>query len=130
MEETGMKLSERIKGTAILCGMGFLIVAISVFLTDLLFLKNISFNWFQIALMGFFSSLCMTPLFYWVRIVMENGGIEATQLSGLELNERDVREAISNWVYIHYKKKVEGDLEFARDESGALSCKVSVRNDS
>jgi len=124
-----MKLGERIKGTAILTGMGFVIVSISVFLTDFLLLKSIAFSWYQIVLFGLISSLFLSPLFYWIRTVMEHGGIEATQLSGLELNERDVREAVSNWVYIHYKKKVEGDLEFARDESGALSCKVSVRND-
>jgi len=125
-----MKWGERVKGTVILTGMGFLIIAISIFLTDFFLLKSVEYSWLQIVLFALISSIFLSPLFFWMRRVMEHGGIEATQLSGLELNERDVKEAISNWVYIHYKKKVEGDLEFARDESGALSCKVSVRSDS
>ncbi|MDA3958704.1 hypothetical protein [Oceanispirochaeta sp.] len=125
-----MKWGERIKGTALLTGISFLIVAVAVILTDFLLLKNISISWFQVVLMALTSSVLLTPLFYWVRLMLEHGGIEATQLSNLELNERDVREAVSNWVYIHYNKKVEGGLEFSRDDSGILSCKVTVRNDS
>ena len=125
-----MKWGERIKGTAILTGISFMIVALAVFMTDFLILKNINISWGQIIIVAFFSSLLLTPLFYWVRLTLENGGIEATQLSNLELNERDVREAVSNWVFIHYNKKLEGGLEFSRDDSGVLSCMVTVRNDS
>lgn len=124
-----MKLGDRVKGTAILAGLSFLIVCLATFLADVLILKKLSINFFQILLVGLFSTLLLAPLFYWLRIRLDNSSIEATQLSDLELNERDVKEAVSNWVYIHYRKRLEGDLEFARDENGALSCKVTVRND-
>jgi len=124
-----MKLGDRIKGTAILAGLCFLIVCLSTFLADLLIFKNLSINLFQVLLVGLFSTLLMSPLFYWLRMRLDSSGIEATQLSDLELNERDVKEAVSNWVYIHYRKRLEGELEFGRDENGALSCKVTVRNE-
>jgi hypothetical protein len=124
-----MKLGDRIKGTAILAGLSFLIVCLATFLADFLILKNLSINIFQIVLVGLFSTLLLAPLFYWLRIRLDSTGIEATQLSDLELNERDVKEAVSNWIYIHYKKRLEGELEFGRDENGALSCKVTVRNE-
>ncbi|QEN09731.1 hypothetical protein EXM22_17710 [Oceanispirochaeta crateris] len=125
-----MKTGDRVKSIALLTGISFVIVSFAVVLTDYLFLKNISIHWLQVVLMALISSILLTPLFYWLRLTLENGGIEATQLSNLELNERDVREAVSNWVYIHYNKKVEGGLEFSRDDSGVLNCKVTVRNDS
>jgi hypothetical protein len=125
-----MKTGDRIKSIALLTGISFVIVSLAVVLSDYLFLKNMSIHWLQVVLMALISSILLTPLFYWLRVTLENGGIEATQLSNLELNERDVREAVSNWVYIHYNKKVEGGLEFSRDDSGVLNCKVTVRNDS
>lgn len=124
-----MKLGDRIKGTAILAGLSFLIVCLATFLADFLILKNLSINIFQVVLIGFISTLLLAPLFYWLRIRLDSSGIDATQLSDLELNERDVKEAVSNWVYIHYRKRLEGELEFGRDENGALSCKVTVRNE-
>ncbi|MDC7234913.1 MAG: hypothetical protein PQJ58_16895 [Spirochaetales bacterium] len=125
-----MEWRNRIKGTLILAAVSFVIVSLATFLADLIILRDLSINIFQIFLVGFFSTLLLSPLFFWLRMKLDSSSIEATQLSDLELNERDIKEAVSNWVYIHYRKKVEGDLEFSRAEGGTLNCKVTVRNDS
>ena len=110
-------------------GVSFGVVSLTLYLADLL-VKSVDIRLYFILLVGLFASVLLQPLFVWMHLRMEQGGIEATRLSDLELNERDLREAVSNWVFIHYRKTLEGDMEFSRDPSGVLNCKITVREDS
>ena len=129
VKELFMKWGNRIKSMVVQGSISFVIVSLTLYLADLL-IKAVDIRWYFILLVGFFASLLLQPLFIWMNLRMEQGGIEATRLSDLELNERDIREAISNWVFIHYRKTLEGDMEFSRDASGVLNCKITVREDS
>ena len=124
-----MEWGNRVKSMAIQGGITFAVVFLTLFLADML-IEPVDISWIFILLVGIVVSLLLQPLFIWMHFRMEQGGIEATRLTDLELNERDIREAVSNWVYIHYRKTLEGDLEFSRDASGVLNCKVTVRDDS
>jgi hypothetical protein len=128
-KELYMNWGKRIKSLAVQGGVSFAVVSLTLYLADLL-MKTVDIRWYFILLVGAFASLLLQPLFIWMQMRMEQGGIEATRLSDLELNERDIREAVSNWVFIHYRKTLEGEMEFSRDASGVLNCKITVREDS
>ncbi len=124
-----MKWGDKIKGTILYTVISFILIGAAAYLTDFIFFRNTDIKLFYILLSAALSAVLLAPLFIWIRSRGKEGGIEATQLSDLELNERDVREAVSNWVYIHYKKKMEGNMEFSRDENGALNCRITVRSE-
>ena len=65
-----------------------------------------------------------------IRSRMTEGPIQATRLTDLELNDRDICEAVDQWVYTHYKKKGDGVKDFRLDENGFLVCKGTVRDES
>lgn len=50
-------------------------------------------------------------------------------LEEIDLDEDDLNEAVSNWVYAEKKKRLEGDLRFLEDDDGNVSCRVTVRKD-
>ncbi len=125
-----MKLVDKLKGTLLFTGISFILIGAAAYLTDFIIFRNTDIGFLFIILSAAIGALLLAPLFFLFRSMTRQGGIEATQLSDLELNERDVREAVSNWVFIHYKKKMEGDMEFSRDENGALNCKITVRSES
>ena len=51
------------------------------------------------------------------------------QLEEVDLDEDDLNEAVSTWVYIHRKQRVEGELRFLEDDDGNVSCRATVRKE-
>ncbi len=124
-----MKTGIRIKDTVILVFLGIVFVALALFLLGLLIPEaGLSLAYTGIA--ACFAGLFLSPLFFWFTLkARAGGGIDAAPLSDMELNERDIREAVSNWIHIHYGKKLEGELEFYKDNAGILNCRASVRDE-
>ena len=50
-------------------------------------------------------------------------------LEELELNEEDLSEAISNWVYAKQKRRMEGRIQLLEDDAKNVICRVTVRKD-
>lgn len=53
----------------------------------------------------------------------------AYTLEEIELDERELNDAVGNWVYARYRKRAEEDARFLEDEDGSVSCRVTVRKD-
>ncbi len=45
------------------------------------------------------------------------------------LNEENLTEAVSYWVYIRYRKHLEGRIQFLEDNVGNVICRATVRKD-
>ncbi len=53
----------------------------------------------------------------------------AFALEEIDLDEDDLTEAVGNWVYARYKRRMEDDARFLEDEDGNVTCRVTVRKD-
>jgi len=124
-----MELRDRLLGALFLSLITSAVVLLVVLLTDAVLLQSVSIGFLQEMLIAVVVGLLLFPLYYWLRVRMEHEDIQATRVTDLDLNERDLREAVDQWVYIHYGKKAEGSMDFTRDEDGAVSCRVTVRDD-
>ena len=107
-----------------------IVLSAILLLSDRFLMKQFSIGIFPILLIAVVAGLLLSPYFYWIRSRMAEGPIQATRLTDLELNDRDIREAVDQWVYTHYKKKADGVMDFRLDENGSLVCKVTVRDES
>ncbi len=97
---------------------------------DKVLLKKMDFGFFLSLGVSLLAGILLFPFFLWMRSRIIEEPIPATRLSDLELNDRDIREAVDQWVYVHYKKKAEGLMDFSQDEKGSLVCRVTVRDES
>ncbi len=125
-----MKIGNGTKTAFVFVVFSFFLVGLAVFLVDFLFIPEREIPFLLVVLMSFFAVLFLSPLFFWVGLKRDQSRIEASALLDIELNERDIREAVSNWIHIHYAKKLEGELEFYKDDAGLMNCKASVRDES
>ena len=53
----------------------------------------------------------------------------AYALEELDLDEDELRKAVSLWVFATRDKRVEGEPRFLEDDSGGVSCRVAVRRE-
>ena len=97
---------------------------------DKVLLKNIDLGVFLSLAVSLLVGILLFPFFLWMRSRIIEEPIPATRLSDLELNDRDIREAVDQWVYVHYKKRAEGVMDFEIDDKGILTCTVTVRDES
>ncbi len=97
---------------------------------DQVLLKGIDLGIFLSLAISLLAGILLFPFFLWMRSRIMEEPIPATRLSDLELNDRDIREAVDQWVYVHYKKRAEGVMEFSLDDKGSLACTVTVRDES
>ena len=51
------------------------------------------------------------------------------ELEEVDLDEDELNDAVSTWIYIHRRKRVEGDLRFLEDDDGNVSCRATVHKD-
>jgi hypothetical protein len=51
-------------------------------------------------------------------------------LEEVDINETELSEAVSNWLYVHRRKRLEGELRFLEDDDGNVTCRATVRKDS
>ncbi len=50
-------------------------------------------------------------------------------LEEIVLNEEHLTEAVSYWVYIRYRKHLEGRIQFLEDNAGNVTCRATVRKE-
>ncbi|MCG8453625.1 MAG: hypothetical protein MI717_10640 [Spirochaetales bacterium] len=56
-------------------------------------------------------------------------GYAGYPLEELDLGEDELNDAVANWVFAHYRKRVEGEIRFLEDEDGGVSCRATVRKE-
>ena len=96
---------------------------------DKVLLKDVKLGIFVSLAVSLLTGIVLFPFFLWIRSRIMEEPIPATRLSDLELNDRDIREAVDQWVYVHYKKRAEGVMDFSLDDKGSLACIVTVRDE-
>ena len=121
--------TKHLTGAMIMSIVTMIIVLLVLALTDVLLMPDTSLGFFRVFFIAIISGVLLYPFFYWMRSHIGEDPIPATRLSDLELNDRDVREAVNQWVYVHYGKRAEGVMDFELDESGSLVCKITVRDE-
>ncbi len=121
--------TRHLSGAMILSLATMIIVILVLVLTDVLLMPETTLGFFRIFFIAIVSGVLLFPFFYWIRSRIGEDPIPATRLSDLELNDRDVREAVNQWVYVHYGKRAEGVMDFELDDSGSLVCKITVRDE-
>ena len=121
--------TKHLTGAMIMSLVTMIIVLLVLILTDLFLMTESNLGFFRILFIVILSGALLFPFFFWIRTQAGEDPITATRLSDLELNDRDVREAVNQWVYVHYGKRAEGVMDFELDENGSLVCKITVRDE-
>jgi hypothetical protein len=121
--------SKRLSVSLFMSLVTLVVIAVMLILTDVFFLKGSNIGLLKILFVSLISAVLLFPFFYWIHSGLKDNTIEATRLSDLELNDRDVREAVNQWIYIHYGKKADGSMDFNLADDGSLICRVTVRDE-
>ena len=50
-------------------------------------------------------------------------------LEEMELDEDELSEAVSNWIYFTHKKRMEGRVRFLEDKEKNIRCRVTIQAD-
>jgi len=70
------------------------------------------------------------PAFIWISLRTSSAKqYSAYALEEIDLDEEELADAIGNWVYSRYKRRMENEARFLEDEDGEVSCRVTVRKD-
>ncbi len=78
---------------------------------------------------GVVSALSL-PILIWLAV--GSGNLEnysAFTVEEIGLSEEELTEAVGNWVYSRYKRRMEDEAHFLEDEEGNVTCRVTVRRD-
>lgn len=118
--------TKRLTGSLIMSIISLIIVLVVLLLVDSFILKESGSGFFVLFLISLFSACLLFPVYYWGYSKVGEDTILANRVSDLELNDRDVREAVNHWIYIHYGKRAEGTMEFDMEDSGSIVCRVTV----
>ncbi|OQY33204.1 MAG: hypothetical protein B6241_08875 [Spirochaetaceae bacterium 4572_59] len=102
------------------------VVLAVLFLISSFMIQEGAAGFFVLFLIAFLSGGLLFPLYYWGYSKIGEDTILASRVSDLELNDRDVREAVKQWIYIHYGKRAEGTMEFDMEDNGSVICRVTV----
>ncbi|MBB6482405.1 hypothetical protein [Spirochaeta isovalerica] len=90
-----------------------------------------SFSFLSRLLFSFFTSfLLLIPSIFYVTRKTTGDYIDAVKIEELVINENDVKDAVTNWVFVKYGKPVMGDVEInTSSPDGKVSCIVNVVQD-
>ncbi len=77
---------------------------------------------------GVVAVVCMAVLFLLFRRASMSG-YSGYALEEMELDEDELTEAVTNWVFMAHRRRVEENLQFLEDENGHVSCRVKIRKD-
>lgn len=104
-------------------------IAISLFP---LFLRSVdAFSFLSRLMFSLFSSLfLLIPSIFYVTRKTTGDYIDAVKIEELQISENEVKDAVTNWVFIKYGKPVMGEVEINSDSSdGKISCIVNIVQD-
>ena len=74
--------------------------------------------------------LASLPVFVWLALRPPSlDSYSGFALEEMEMDEDELFEAVSNWVYIKHKRRAEGGVRFLEDEDGNVGCRITVRKD-
>jgi hypothetical protein len=108
----------------------FLVTAVTVFLMTRIS-ENSDRSTIVVALIagGIVAGLSV-PVFIWQSLSPGNPEqYSAYPLEEIDLDEDELTEAVGNWVYARYRRRMEDDARFLEDEDGIVTCRVTVRKD-
>ncbi len=108
----------------------FLVTAVTVFLMTRIS-ENSDRSTIVVALIagGIVAGLSV-PVFIWQSLSPGNPEqYSAYALEEIDLDEEELTEAVGNWVYARYRRRMEDDARFLEDEDGNVTCRVTVRKD-
>ena len=74
--------------------------------------------------------LASLPILIWLSlrpVSLEH--YSAFALEEIELDEKELANAVENWVYANHRRRVEDDLRFLEDDEGNVTCRVTVRKE-
>ena len=82
-------------------------------------------------LYAFFTSLILLiPSIFYVTRKTTGDYINAVKIEELQITENEIKDAVTNWVFIKYGKPVMGDVEINTTNSdGKISCIVNIVQD-
>ena len=80
---------------------------------------------------SFFTSLILLiPSVFYVTRKTTGDHIDAVKIEELQISEKEIKDAVSNWVFAKYGKPVMGEVEVStNDLDGKISCHVNVIQD-
>jgi hypothetical protein len=80
---------------------------------------------------SFFASLIfLIPSVFYVTRKTTGDYINAVKIEELQISENEMKDAVTNWVFVKYGKPVMGEVEFNTTNSdGKIGCIVNVIQD-
>lgn len=76
------------------------------------------------------SFILLIPSIFYVTRKTTGDYIDAVKIEELHISENEVKDAVTNWVYIKYGKPVMGEVEInASGADGKINCIVNVIQD-
>jgi hypothetical protein len=86
--------------------------------------------WITALISGSVAAGLSFPVLIWFAIrPPQLGGYSAYALEEVSLTEEELIEAVSVWVFMKHRQRVEDVPTFLEDEDGNVSCKVMVRKE-
>lgn len=78
----------------------------------------------------FTSVVLLIPSVFYVTRKTTGDYIDAVKIEELQISENEMKDAVTNWVYVKYGKPVVGEVEVRSDNpDGKISCVVNVVQD-
>ncbi len=76
------------------------------------------------------SLILLIPSIFYVSRKTTGDYIDAVKIEELQISESEVKEAITNWVFVRYGKPIMGEVEIKKSDSdGKINCIVNVVQD-
>ena len=108
----------------------FLVTAAAVFFSNRISASSGKPLLFIALISGGIAAVLGLPVLVW--LAFKPAGLDnysAFTVEELDLNEEELTDAVRNWVFARYRRRMEEDVRFLEDEDGNVTCRVTVRKD-
>jgi hypothetical protein len=76
-----------------------------------------------------FSFILLLPSIFYVTRKTTGDYIDAVKIEELQISENEVKDAVTNWVFVKYGKPVMGEVEISLNPDNKLNCIVNIVQD-
>lgn len=110
----------------------FLILSfITISLYPVIFESDAAFTFLSRFLFSLISAfLLLIPSVFYVTRKTTGDYIDAVKIEELQINENEIKDAVTNWVFVKYGKPVMGEVEINKSATdGKINCIVNIVQD-
>jgi len=123
-------ITQRIMVTILVVVVVFLLAVAAVFILIRMQEGSDLPPWFVPVLSGGVFALISLPLLLWFAVRPPYlHQYSAFELEELTLNEEELTDAVKNWVFAKYRKRMEASPDFLENEDGEVTCRLTIRKE-